>query len=131
MAPLIKKMKLESAPMAYLLINNTCVSSIQKITKTKPLNPQNKKEIINTAITAELLGFKLIYLEAGSGSKNPISSALVKQIKLKTSLPILVGGGIDSINKAKQAICSGANIIVVGNALEKNISLLNKISLLF
>ena len=131
MAPLIKKMKLESAPMAYLLINNTCISSIQKITKTKPLNPKNKKEIINTAITAELLGFKLIYLEAGSGSTNPISSALVKQIKLKTSLPILVGGGIDSINKAKQAISSGANIIVVGNALEKNISLLNKISLLF
>lgn len=131
MTPLIKKMKLESVPMAYLLINNSYVSSTQKITKTKPLNPKNKKEIINIAITAELMGFKLIYLEAGSGSKNSISNALSKQIKLKTSLPILVGGGIDSVKKANHAISSGVNLIVIGNALEKNISLLNKISLLF
>ncbi len=127
-APRIKKMKIPFLSTAYLLINDGEPSSTQKITNTKPLDPKNKITIINTAIAAEQLGFKAIYLEAGSGAKTSVSAALIKRIKTEVSIPVIVGGGIDSEQKAVKAIGAGANMIVVGNALEKNINLLSKIS---
>jgi putative glycerol-1-phosphate prenyltransferase len=131
MAPIIKKMKLPSVPMAYLLINSTNTSSTQNVTNTLPLDISNTAYIIHTAIAAELLGFKLLYLEAGSGATKQISASLIKKIKPHVSMPIIVGGGIDSKQKAKQAIDAGANMLVVGNALEKNVYLLTELSACF
>lgn len=131
MAPIIRRLKLQSMPMAYLLIDDTNVSATQKITGTQPLPASDKNYIVNTAIAAEQLGFKLIYLEAGSGARTGVSTALIKQIKKQVALPVIVGGGIDSKQKAQRAIQSGANMIVVGNALEKNVYLLNDISSCF
>lgn len=128
MAPLIRKMDLSSVPMAYLLINKKNSSSTQKITKTLPMDISKTTYIINTAIAAELLGFKLLYLEAGSGANKSINRSLIQKLKLKTSLPILVGGGINTKQKAKLAIDAGANMVVIGNALEKNVYLLNELS---
>ena len=127
-APLIKKMKLQHLSTAYLLIHGGKISTTQKVTRTKPLDPQKASYIVNTAIAAEQLGFKAIYLEAGSGAKSHIPASLVKKIKKQVSLPIIVGGGIDSKHKALKAIKTGANLIVVGNALEKDITLLNEIA---
>ncbi len=128
-APFIKQMKLECISTAYILVEGNKKSTTQKITKTKPLN--NAQIIINTAIAAELLGFKTIYLEAGSGAKKNINTTLIKRVKQNTNIPLLVGGGIDNIQKAEQTINSGADILVVGNALEKNIQLLTQLSSLF
>jgi len=130
-APLIKKMKLPHLSTAYLLINGGKVSSIQRVTKTKPLNPDNQNYIINTAIAAEQLGFKALYLEAGSGAKTSIPQGLVKMIKKQITIPVIVGGGIDSKQKVLEAMATGANMIVVGNALEKNVLLLNEIGSCF
>jgi putative glycerol-1-phosphate prenyltransferase len=127
-APLIKKMKLQHLSTAYLLIYGGKISTTQKVTRTKPLDPQKASYIVNTAIAAEQLGFKAIYLEAGSGAKSNIPASLVKKIKKQVSLPIIVGGGIDSKHKTLKAIKTGANMIVVGNALEKDITLLNEIA---
>ena len=131
MAPLIKSMKLQSVPMAYLLINDKKTSRTQQVTQTIPLHPKDKKLILNTVLAAELLGFKLIYLEAGSGSNSIISADIIKFIKKKCSLPIIVGGGIDSIRKVKTISKTGANMIVVGNALEKNVYLLSELNSYF
>lgn len=128
MAPLIKKMKLKHAPMAYLLIDGKKASSTQKVTKTAPLDPKNTEYILNTCLAAEQLGFQLIYLEAGSGAKREVNSVLIKAVKKSVKLPLIVGGGIDSAQKAKQVKAAGANLIVVGNALEKNVHLLTEIS---
>lgn len=128
-APIIKKMKLPYLSTAYLLIDGGKTSTTQKVTNTQPLNPNNKSYIVNTAIAAEQLGFKALYLEAGSGAKNSISNALIKKVKQQVSIPVIVGGGIDSAKKVKEMIGSGANMIVVGNALEKNVYLLAEISL--
>lgn len=128
-APIIKKMKLPYLSTAYLLIDGGNASTTQKVTNTKPLNPDNKSYIINTAIAAEQLGFKSLYLEAGSGAKNSISNSLIKKVKQQVSIPVIVGGGIDSARKAREMAMSGANMIVVGNALEKNVYLLAEISL--
>jgi phosphoglycerol geranylgeranyltransferase len=130
-APLIKKMKLRCFSTAYLLIGKTNSSTTQLVTKTKPLNESDPSYIINTALAAQQLGFKAIYLEAGSGATSVISTGLIKKIKKNVSLPIIVGGGIDSVQKLKKVISSNPQLIVVGNAFEKDVNLLAHFSPFF
>lgn len=130
-APLIKKMKLSYLSTAYLLIDGGRTSVTQEVTNTKPLDPANSQYIVNTAVAAEQLGFKAIYLEAGSGAKTSIAASLIKKIKKEITIPLIVGGGINSVEKIKGATKAGANMIVVGNALEKNVHLLTEISYCF
>ncbi len=130
-APLIKKMKLPYLSTAYLLIDGGRRSATQDVTGTVPMDPKKSDYIVNTALAAEQLGFGAIYLEAGSGAKQQVHSALIRQIKKTTSLPLIVGGGIDTREKAQKAVAAGANLIVVGNALENNVYLLAKIGTLF
>lgn len=128
-APVIRKKKLECIPTAYILVNGGHESVTQQVTGTQPLHAT--AEIRATALAGELLGFKLIYLEAGSGARRQIRSALIRQVKKAVSLPLLVGGGIDSVAKASDAIRAGADIIVIGNALENDMHLLEPVSRLF
>jgi phosphoglycerol geranylgeranyltransferase len=130
-APIIKKMQLQSLSTAYLLIDGGKISTTQKVTNTQPLNPKNKSYILNTCIAAEQLGFKAIYLEAGSGAKNAISNTLITTIKKNVSIPIIIGGGLSTATKIKTALKSKPNLVVIGNALEKNMYLLNQINTYF
>lgn len=130
-APIIKKMKLKYLPTAYLLIGGGGISTTQKVTGTKPLDPKDPSKIIITSLAGEQLGFKAIYLEAGSGARENVSPGLVKKIKQTVSIPVIVGGGINSGKKAKALINAGANMIVVGNALEKDITLIKEIGKAF
>jgi phosphoglycerol geranylgeranyltransferase len=130
-APIIKKLRLKVLPTAYLLIGGGKVSTTQKITKTLPISSAEESKIIFTSLAGEQLGFKAIYLEAGSGAKQNIRPALVKKVKRVVSVPLIVGGGIDSARKAKAIINAGASMIVVGNALEKNKNLIKEISKAF
>ena len=128
-APFIKQKKIECISTAYILVEGNKKSTTQKVTNTVPLS--NSKKIIHTAIAAEFFGFKTVYLEAGSGAKNNINTVLIKQVKRNINVPLFIGGGIDSVTKAKQVIKAGADVLVIGNALEKNIYLLKELSLLF
>lgn len=130
-APIIRKMKLEHLPTAYLLIDGGKVSTTQRVTGTRPLDPKNKTLLINTVIAAGQLGFKAVYLEAGSGANISVSATLIKSIKRHSNLPLIVGGGINSPQKAQKIINAGANMIVIGNALEKNVFLISEISKCF
>ena len=127
MAPTIKQMQLKHVPMAYLLLDGDKASSTEKISATKPINLKNEKLILDTALAAELLGFEIIYLEAGSGAKKNIPTTLIEKVKSTIHLPLIVGGGIDSALKVKGYIKAGANMVVVGNALEKNLNLIKEI----
>jgi len=124
----IKKMRLPILSTAYLLIASKGQSSTEKVSKTLPLHPDKTNLIINTALAAEQLGFKAVYLEAGSGADQPISPALIRAIKKTVEIPVFVGGGIDSKSRVNKAIQAGANLVVIGNALEKNVHLLSEIS---
>lgn len=130
-APMIKKLKLAYLSTAYLLIDGGRASVTQQVTKTQPLDPGNAAYIVNTALAAEQLGFHAVYLEAGSGARHNIPAALIKDIRKEISIPLIVGGGIDSPEKIEVIKKSGASMIVVGNALEKDVSLLTRMSSCF
>ena len=125
----LKASKLTTIPIGYILVGGGNNSTTQKITKTKPLI--TTKEIVNTAIAGELLGKSLIYLEAGSGAKKTVLINSIIAVKKQISIPLIVGGGIDSVVKAKKILNSNPDYIVVGNALEKTPNLLVELSILF
>lgn len=127
----IKKSKLKTLPVGYILIDGDKTSTTQRVTNTKTISSSNTKLALETAMAGELLGLKAIYLEAGSGAKKPVNTKIISTIKNNVQVPLFVGGGIDSELKAKLAIKAGANFVVVGNALEKNLYLLSEIEKAF
>jgi len=117
-APTLKKLDIEVIPTGYLLIDGGNTTTVEFISGTKPV-PQNKHEIARTiAYAAELLGMKLIYLDCGSGAKIPVSNSLIKSVKDYINIPLIVGGGIRDIKEIKEKHQAGADIIVIGSALE-------------
>jgi phosphoglycerol geranylgeranyltransferase len=122
-APILKNTCLEVIPTAYILIDGGTISSVQKQSHTQPLNPKDIDKIYHTALAGQLMGKKLIYLEAGSGAKTPIPSAIIQKVAT-LKIPVIVGGGISSLTAIKTAYESGANIVVIGTAFEENTLLL-------
>lgn len=127
-APLLRSSNLEIIPTGYMLIESGKQTTASYISNTFPI-PFDKTDIaMCTAMAGEMLGLKLIYLDAGSGAINCVSESMISTVKESVSIPIIVGGGITSTIKALAACKSGADIIVVGNAIEKKLSLIKKIS---
>jgi putative glycerol-1-phosphate prenyltransferase len=124
----LKKSKLEIVPTGYVLINGGRKATTQKISKTSPIKYSDTGLAASTAIAGELLGMKLIYLEAGSGAKKILSKTMIKSVKKNITIPLIAGGGIDSAQKAKILCKAGADMIVAGNAIEKDSTLVRQIS---
>ncbi|MBN1251690.1 MAG: geranylgeranylglyceryl/heptaprenylglyceryl phosphate synthase [Bacteroidales bacterium] len=124
----LKNSKLEILPTGYILIDGGKTTSVEYMSNTRPI-PFEKDDIaVATAIAGELLGQKLIYLDAGSGAANAVSEIMIKKVKTNISIPLIVGGGIRTALQAKSACFAGADIIVVGNAFEDNINLIQEIA---
>ncbi len=118
-APLIKHLNLETIPTGYILIDGGTPTSVEYISQTKPI-PANKTDIaVATAIAGEMLGLKLIYLDAGSGAKNPVPLNMIAEVKKNCTVPIMIGGGINTPEKLVGAFQNGADLVVIGNAIEK------------
>lgn len=118
-APILKAMNMETISTAYMLIESGKVTTAEFMSNSKPI-PANKSDIaVAHAIAAEMLGFKMIYLEAGSGADNPVPNEMISTIKKNVNIPIIVGGGITKPEIAKQKVIAGADFIVTGNILEK------------
>lgn len=114
----IKKSNIEVIPTGYVLIDGGKSSSVEYMSNTRPI-PNDKKEIaLSTAIAAELLGMKMIYLEAGSGAAKPVSQEMIRHVADGLSIPLIVGGGVKSISDLKKAFSAGADLVVVGNIFE-------------
>jgi phosphoglycerol geranylgeranyltransferase len=120
-APVLKNSRLEVIPTGYMLIENGSTSSVEYISNTKPIPAGKTDLVIATALAGEMLGLKLIYLEGGSGSKEPIPASLINKVKSKISVPLIVGGGIHTKDDLEKVYAAGANIVVVGNALENDL----------
>lgn len=119
-APIIKKMKLPTVSTGYILIDGGNTTSIEYMSNTKAI-PANKTDIIKaTALAGEMLGLKLIYLEAGSGAKRRVPSKVISEVRSAVSIPVIVGGGIATANELKDVLAAGADIAVVGTAIEND-----------
>lgn len=130
-APYLKASSLEILPTGYMLIDSGKPTTAQYISNTLPI-PADKPDIAAcTALAGEMLGLKLIYLDGGSGAKNPVSAEMIRKVRQTISVPLIVGGGIKTPENAYAACKAGADIIVVGNAAEKDFSLIKKISYMF
>jgi phosphoglycerol geranylgeranyltransferase len=114
----IKKSNVQVIPTGYLLIDGGKPSSVGYISNTRPI-PRDKKEIaLSTAVAGELLGMRMIYLEAGSGAEIAVSTEMIEFVSAGLSLPLIVGGGIKTTQQLTAAFDAGADIVVVGNAIE-------------
>lgn len=127
-APFIKNSGIEVIPTGYMLIESGKQTSVEYASNTKPI-PRNKPDIAScTAIAGELLGLKMLYLEAGSGADFPVSKIMIEKVKQGVKIPLIVGGGLNTTEKVKTACEAGADVIVVGNAIEDNQSLIGEFS---
>jgi phosphoglycerol geranylgeranyltransferase len=112
--------QLEVIPTGYVLIENGNETSVQRVTQTAPLQRDNIQYIVDTTKAGELLGMKLMYLEAGSGASHPVSPEIIKAVKQELTIPLIVGGGIRSKEQIQLAYNSGADLVVIGTAFEEN-----------
>jgi putative glycerol-1-phosphate prenyltransferase len=119
-APLLKKSGLEIIPTGYILIENGRSTSVEYISNTKPI-PADKTDLaVATAMAGEMLGHRLLYLEAGSGAIEPVKTNLISEVKKNIQIPLIVGGGIQHPDQIRKIYLAGADIIVVGTAFENN-----------
>ncbi|AXT18394.1 geranylgeranylglyceryl/heptaprenylglyceryl phosphate synthase [Flavobacteriaceae bacterium AU392] len=123
----LRKTNLEIIPTGYLLIENGKETTVERVTKTKPLSRTNIQNIVDTVKAGELLGMQLIYLEAGSGASSPITSEIINFVKQELNIPLIVGGGIKSKAQLQNAYKSGADLVVIGTAFEDNESFFDEI----
>lgn len=127
-APILKKARLEILPTGYLLIDSGSQTTASYMSNSSPI-PHDKCAVAAcTAMAGEMLGLKLIYLDAGSGAKNPVTAKMISSVRNAVKTPLIVGGGINTVDKAMNALDGGADVIVIGNGIEKNPNLLIEVS---
>lgn len=119
-APILKKSKLEIIPTGYLLIESGRKTAVANVSQTTPMNRNNIDKIVATAQAAEMLGKKLIYLEAGSGADIAVPTQIIEAVAQNIHIPLIVGGGINSKSGIKKAYDAGADLVVIGTAFEND-----------
>lgn len=127
-APFVRQSGLEIMPTGYIVIDGGAPTTVSYISNASPV-PADKAEIaMCTAMAGEMLGMRLIYMDAGSGAKRPVSEAMIEAVAKHISTPLIIGGGITDPEKAYLNCKAGADVIVVGNAIEKDSSLIKEMS---
>ncbi|WP_343588733.1 geranylgeranylglyceryl/heptaprenylglyceryl phosphate synthase [Flavobacterium sp.] len=119
-APILKKTNLEVISTGYILIESGNETAVARVSKTKPLSRKNLELVLATAQAGEMLGNQLIYLEAGSGAKEPVPTEMIEMISQNIEIPVIVGGGIVDLQGIQKAYKAGADLVVIGTAFENN-----------
>ncbi|MEM9819787.1 MAG: geranylgeranylglyceryl/heptaprenylglyceryl phosphate synthase [Bacteroidota bacterium] len=127
-APYLKLSPLEILPTGYMLIDGGIQTTVSYMSNTIPI-PANKDDIaVCTAMAGEMLGLRLMYMDAGSGARQAISTSMIEAVSGALQIPLIVGGGIKTPEKALANVKAGADVIVVGDAIEKNPSLVTEMA---
>ncbi len=127
-AAAVRQSGLEIMSTGYIVIDGGAPTTVSYISGAAPV-PADKNEIaVCTAMAGEMLGMKLIYMDAGSGAKQAISESMISAVAQNTATPLIIGGGITDPEKAYQNCRAGADVIVVGNAIEKDPDLIRRMS---
>ncbi|NMH86982.1 geranylgeranylglyceryl/heptaprenylglyceryl phosphate synthase [Flavivirga algicola] len=123
----LKETDLDIISTGYVLIESGAETAVERVTRTEPLSRTNIQYIVDTAQAGELLGMKLIYLEAGSGAKVPVSEEIISRVNKVLNIPLIVGGGIKTKKQLENAYNSGADLVVIGTAFEKDESFFDEL----
>ena len=124
--PILKKTNLEIISTGYILIHTGKQTAVERVSQTKPLSKKNPEYILQTAQAGEMLGSKLIYLEAGSGADLPIPKEIITLVAQNINTPLIIGGGICSLSEIEIAHRAGADLVVIGTAFENDNDFFNK-----
>jgi phosphoglycerol geranylgeranyltransferase len=127
-APILRKSKLEILPTGYILIDCGKQTTVSYISNTTPIPHDKPSVAVCTAMAGEMLGLKLLYIDGGSGAQMPVSLKMIAEVRKSVEIPIIVGGGINTPKKALDALSAGADLIVIGNGIEKDANLLIEVS---
>ncbi len=119
-APTLKRSGIEVISTAYILIENGRTTSVEYISNTLPIPADKPEIVVATALAGEMLGMKMVYLEAGSGAAKSVALGIISEVKRNIEIPILVGGGIRSGEDVSRIFAAGADLVVVGSAVEEN-----------
>lgn len=127
-APILKRSRLEVLPTGYMLVDTGKQTTVSFISNTTPI-PYDKPDVAACiAMAGEMLGLQIIYMDGGSGAEKPISPQMISAVRKAVDTPLIIGGGINSPEKVQIALKAGADVIVVGNAIEKDSQLILKIT---
>lgn len=127
-APFVKQSGLEIISTGYMVVDGGAPTTVSYISNASPL-PADKNEIaMCTAMAGEMLGMKVIYMDAGSGAKRSITESMIQSVAQQIEVPLIIGGGITDPEKAYRNCKAGADVIVIGNAIEKDISLIKEMA---
>jgi len=124
--PILKQSNLEVISTGYILVESGTETAVERVSKTKPLDRNNPEYILQTAQAGELLGNKLIYLEAGSGADYAIPKEIIKLVSQNIEIPLIVGGGIVDLQGIQKAYNYGADVVVIGTAFENDLNFFNQ-----
>ncbi|MFV8391612.1 geranylgeranylglyceryl/heptaprenylglyceryl phosphate synthase [Flavobacterium sp. LB2P6] len=124
--PILKQTDLEIISTGYILIESGNETAVGRVSKTKPLNRNDIDYVIQTAQAGEMLGNKLIYLEAGSGAKQAVPFEMIKKVSQNIEIPLVVGGGIEDLQGIQKAYNAGADLVVIGTAFENDMNFFNQ-----
>ena len=127
-APILKQSSLEVVPTGYILIDSGKPTTVSYMSNTTPIPHEKNAVAACTAMAGEMLGLKCIFMDGGSGALNPISEKMIAAVRQSVDTPLIIGGGINSGKKAAANCEAGADIIVVGNAIEKDENLIEEIA---
>lgn len=127
-APILRTNRMEVLPTGYMLISSGRTTSVAYISNTTPIPDDKYSLAACTAMAGEMLGLQLIYLDAGSGAEKEVSPRMISAVRKSVNTPLIVGGGVNTAAKTLLAFEAGADLVVIGNALEKNPDVLNEIS---
>jgi len=127
-APFVRKSGLEIMSTGYMVVDGGAPTTVSYISNAAPI-PHDKSDIaLCTAMAGEMLGMKLIYIDAGSGARRPVSPEMIEAVARHIDIPLIVGGGIRNGEAARSACQAGADVVVVGNAIENDPELLFEIA---
>jgi len=127
-APYLKLSPLEILSTGYMLIDGGVPTTVTYMSNTNPI-PANKPDIAaSTAMAGELLGLKTIFMDAGSGAQNPIHKEMIQAVSNTIDIPLIIGGGIKTPEKAFENVEAGADLIVIGDIIEKTPELLPELA---
>ena len=125
-APILKKSNLEIISTGYVLIDGGCETAVSRVSQTSAIPRENSEKVLHTAQAGEILGNKLIYLEAGSGANLSVPSEIIELVSKNIAIPLIVGGGIKSQEEIQKVYGFGADLVVIGTAFENDNNFFNK-----